>query len=160
MVEPDTGKTVKDFDYFVLVLLGLSVGVTIATQAGINSTLRGGLQSPIQAALISFAVGTVLLGAITLTQGHKWLGANTLAALPWWAWLGGVLGAFNVAMAIFLAPRLGALLLAGSVITGQIVASLLLDKFGWLGYPKIDIDSRRMIGAVLMLLGLLLVASR
>jgi transporter family-2 protein len=150
----------KDLDYFILVLLGLSVGITIASQAGINSTLRGGLQSPVQAALISFLIGAVLLGVISWSQGHKWSGANVLASLPWWAWLGGVLGAFNVAMSIFLAPRLGALLLAGSVITGQIVASLLLDKFGWLGYPKIDLDSKRLLGALLMLLGLYLVASR
>jgi transporter family-2 protein len=101
-----------------------------------------------------------LLTAIAVSQGAKWIDGNALAGLPWWAWLGGVLGAFNVAMSIFLAPRLGALLLAGSVITGQIVASLLLDKFGWLGYPKIPIDGQRAIGAMLMLCGLYLVASR
>jgi transporter family-2 protein len=150
----------KDLDYFILVLLGLSVGITIASQAGINSTLRTALDSPITAALISFAIGTVLLTAIAVSQGAKWIDGNALAGLPWWAWLGGVLGAFNVAMSIFLAPRLGALLLAGSVITGQIVASLLLDKFGWLGYPKIPIDGQRVLGAVLMLCGLYLVASR
>lgn len=150
----------KDLDYIILVLLGLSVGITIASQAGINSTLRTALDSPIQAALISFAIGTVLLAAIAVSQSGKWIDGNALLSLPWWAWLGGVLGAFNVAMSIFLAPRLGALLLAGSVITGQIMASLLLDKFGWLGYPKIDIDGQRAIGAVLMLLGLYLVASR
>jgi transporter family-2 protein len=146
-------------DYYIAVLLGLSIGVTIATQAGINSTLRGALSSPIQAALISFATGTVLLAVIAFSQGNKWTGEQSFSALPWWAWTGGILGAFNVAMSIVLAPRLGALLLAGSVITGQVIASLFLDKFGWLGYPKIDIDMKRLAGAVLMVLGLYLVAS-
>lgn len=150
----------KELDYFILVLLGLTVGITIATQAGINSTLRSALDSPIQAALISFFIGTLLLALIAVSQGAKWVDGQALASLPWWAWLGGVLGAFNVAASIFLAPRLGAFMLAGSIITGQIVASLLLDKFGWLGYPKMDIDSKRAIGAALMLLGLYLVSAR
>lgn len=150
----------KDLDYFIFVLLGLSVGIAIASQAGINAALRGGFQTPVQAALISFVIGAFLLGLIAWAQGDQWRVENALANLPWWAWLGGVLGAFNVAMSIFLAPRLGALLLAGSVITGQMLASLLLDKFGWLGYPKIDLDSKRLLGASFMLLGLYLVAAR
>lgn len=146
-------------NYFIIIVLGLSVGVTIATQAGINSTLRGALSSPIQAALISFATGTVVLAIITFSQGGKWEGEQSFALLPWWAWIGGALGAFNVAMSIVLAPRMGALMLAGTVISGQVIASLFLDKFGWLGYPKIPIDATRVIGAVLILSGLFLVAS-
>jgi transporter family-2 protein len=165
------GKTIlKDINYYIYVLLGLSVGVTIATQAGVNATLRGALQSPMQAALISFAVGTALLSLIVLSQAslssgtifqtNKWLSIEGLASLPWWAWIGGALGAFNVTLSVFLAPRLGALLLAVSVITGQIVASLFFDKYGLIGYPQLDIGAKRLIGATLMLLGLFLVASK
>jgi transporter family-2 protein len=93
-------------------------------------------------------------------QGDAWFKGNSLASIPWWAWLGGVLGAFNIAMSIFLAPKLGALVLAISIVVGQIVASLVLDQNGWLGYPKIDITLNRVIGALFVVVGLILVVKK
>jgi transporter family-2 protein len=132
----------------------------MASQAGINSQLRMALSNPVQAAFISFLIGTIILGVIALVQGDAWFKGNSLASIPWWAWLGGVLGAFNIAMSIFLAPKLGALVLAISIVVGQIVASLVLDQNGWLGYPKIDITLNRVIGALFVVVGLILVVKK
>jgi transporter family-2 protein len=63
-------------------------------------------------------------------------------------------------MSIFLAPKLGALVLAISIVVGQIVASLVLDQNGWLGYPKIDITLNRVIGALFVVVGLILVVKK
>jgi transporter family-2 protein len=132
----------------------------MASQAGINSQLRMALSNPVQAAFISFLIGTIILGVIALVQGDAWFKGNSLASIPWWAWLGGILGAFNIAMSIFLAPKLGALVLAISIVVGQIVASLVLDQNGWLGYPKIDITLNRVIGALFVVVGLMLVVKK
>jgi bacterial/archaeal transporter family-2 protein len=143
-------------------LLGCSllIGACGATQAGLNARLRLALYSPIQAAFISFVTGTLLLGALTLISGEPWSTRAALAALPWWAWLGGLLGAFNVAMSVYLAPRLGALSLAISIVCGQVLASMLLDHNGWLGYPRIELSGQRLLGAVLIIAGVCLVARR
>lgn len=143
-----------------LLICSLLIGACGASQAGVNSQLRLALHSPIQAAFISFLVGTLLLGAIALLLGAPWFARGALATLPWWAWLGGLLGAFNVAMSVYLAPKLGALTLAISIICGQVLASMVLDHNGWLGYPEIELSLPRLLGAAMMVAGVFLVARK
>jgi len=145
--------------YFLLPLSVL-IGFSLASQAGVNAQLRTALSNPVQAAFISFLIGTIILGVVALVQGDTWFKPNTLALIPWWAWLGGVFGAFNIALSVFLAPKLGAMVLAISIVVGQIVASLFLDQNGWLGYPKIDITMNRLIGAVFVVIRLVLVVKK
>lgn len=145
--------------YFLLPL-SLLIGLSVASQAGVNAQLRQALSNPVQAAFISFLIGTIVLGIIAFFQGDAWFTAGSLATIPWWAWLGGILGAFNIAMSVFLAPKLGAMILAVSVVCGQLLASMVLDHHGWLGYPKIDISAQRLLGSVLVIIGLLLVAKQ
>jgi bacterial/archaeal transporter family-2 protein len=150
----------KDQSYYMLILMGLMIGVSVATQSGVNATLRTALSSPVQSAFISFLVGMILLGTIAATQNEVWFGSVGLSKLPWWAWVGGALGAFNIVMTVYLAPRLGVLLLSVSIVTGQMLASLLLDYFGLVGFAKLDISATRLMGAVLMVAGLFLVANK
>jgi len=142
-----------------LLLCSVAVGGSLASQAGINAELRTALGSPIQAAFISFLLGSLALGVLALTLGRAWFRPGALAKTPWWAWLGGVLGAFIVTLALFLAPRLGALTLALAIISGQVLTSLVLDQKGWLGYPQIPISLPRAVGTLLMGLGVILVAT-
>jgi transporter family-2 protein len=145
---------------YLLLPLSILVGFSLASQAGINAQLRLALSSPIQAAFISFFIGTVILGLVVFIQGEPWFKPNALPSIPWWAWLGGLLGAFNIAMSIYLAPKLGALVLAISIVCGQVIASLALDQQGWFGYPKIEITVNRVIGALLLIAGLFLVVKK
>ncbi len=147
-------------EYYLLILFGLSVGVCITTQSGLNATLKTALSSPIQSAFISFLVGTITLGIIAFSHGNTWFNADGLSKLPWWAWVGGALGAFNITMSVYLVPKLGALLLGASIITGQIIASLAFDHFGLIGYPKIDVTAHRLIGACLIMSGLYYIAHK
>jgi bacterial/archaeal transporter family-2 protein len=150
----------SNLSVYLLLPFSILVGFSFASQAGINAQLRLGLSNPIQAAFISFLVGTIILGIIAFIQGGAWFKPNALTTIPWWAWLGGFLGAFNVAMSIFLAPKLGALVLAVSIVCGQVIASLALDQHGWLGYPKIEISVNRVLGAVFLIIGMILVAKK
>lgn len=145
--------------YFLLPL-SILIGFSFAAQSGVNAQLRVALSSPIQAAFISFLVGTILLGIIAFLQGDTWFKGNPFIVVPWWAWLGGFLGAFNVAMSLFLAPKLGAMVLAVAIVVGQLLSSLVLDQNGWLGFPKIEITTNRIIGALFVVIGLLLVVKK
>jgi len=145
---------------YLLLPFSILIGFSLASQAGVNSQLRLALSNPIQAAFISFLIGTIVLGIIALVQGDSWFKPNSLATIPWWAWLGGLFGAFNIAMSIFLAPKLGALVLAISIVCGQVIASLALDQNGWLGYPKIEITFNRVLGALFLIVGMFLVAKK
>lgn len=145
---------------YLLLPLSLLIGLSLASQSGVNAQLRVALSSPIQAAFISFLTGTIILGAIAFAQGLPWFKPGTLSSIPWWAWAGGIFGAFNIAMSVFLAPKLGAVVLTMSVVCGQIITSLVLDQNGGLGYPRIELSASRVAGAALIVAGVLLVAKR
>lgn len=132
-------------------------GMGLATQAAVNARLREAVGSPALSALISFLVGSTALALLTLSGV---LGRGKLSALgpvPPWAWLGGLFGATYVCAAVVTVPRIGtALVIAGGVF-GQLVAALALDSFGWLGVPRIPINPWRIVGAALLLAGVVLI---
>ena len=141
----------------LLYLLALGVGVGLVLQVGMNVTLRGALASPMVAALISFVVGSLALLLYILVTAAPWPARAQLGAVPMWAWFGGVLGAFYVASSIIVGPRLGAAALLALIVLGQLVASLVLDHFGWLGFAQHPINLARLIGAAFLFCGVLLI---
>lgn len=140
-----------------LYLLGLGVGVGLVVQVGMNSTLRTLLGSPIVAAFISFVVGSLALAVFAVVTRAPLPARAQLAAVPAWAWLGGVLGAFYVASSVIVGPRLGAATLLALVVLGQLGSSLVVDHFGWLGFAQHPLTLVRLAGAALLFAGVLLV---
>jgi len=141
------------------VFLGLLMGAMAAVQSGVNTRLRLSLSSPFQAALVSFAVGTATLALVVLALRPAW-SAPTLEDTPWWGWTGGALGAFCVSSAVVLAPRVGALALAATAVTGQLLTGVILDHFGLLSFARQPATLSRLLGVVLLIAGVLLVVRR
>ena len=137
-------------------LLAILTGAILPVQAGVNSQLRGLLGHPVLAATISFFVGTVALAAYAAVARVP-LTAGARGRTQWWHWSGGVIGAFYVVCAIVLVPRLGAATLVAAVVAGQMVASLFLDHYGLVGYPRHSMDLWRVAGALLVMLGVFLI---
>lgn len=139
----------------------LLLGVALSVQVGVNAELRGGLGHPLVAATVSFLVGTLGLLLVTAAFRPALPAAGQLARLPWWQWTGGLLGAVYIASAIVLAPKLGAAALLATIVAGQMAASLVLDHFGWLGFPVQPVSPLRVLAVLLILAGVLLLqASR
>jgi len=139
------------------IILALFAGFTIPTQAGINSQLNNWTHSPVLAATISFAVGTIGLTLYAFVMRIPLPAVATLSGQPWWIWSGGLLGAFFVASTIVLAPKLGATTMVALILAGQMIASLTLDHFGLLGYPVHPASVSRIIGVVMIVGGVALV---
>jgi transporter family-2 protein len=141
----------------IFLLLALLAGAALPVQFAVNSELRGAVGGPVTAAAISFLVGTLALAAavVIARQETPTLGGATQA--PWWAWTGGLLGAFLVAASIILTPRLGAATTVTLVIAGQILTSIVLDHFGLLNLPVHVVTFPRIGGAVIMMIGVVLV---
>jgi transporter family-2 protein len=108
------------------------------------------------AALIAFAVGTFGLFVVWLFSGNR-PGSASFTPLPWYAWLGGLYGAFFVATGAYAAPRIGVASLFTISIAGQIAMALLLDHVGALGLPREPINFGRIAGALLVIGGVALV---
>lgn len=138
--------------------LGIASGFGLTLQIGMNSKLRTVLQNANTAALISFLVGTtglVVLLAVTRTPVPA---RDTLASVPAWAWFGGLMGAFYVAISTVVASQLGTASLLGLALSGQLAMALVVDHFGWLGMPEHPITLTRLAGVALLGFGAWLVA--
>jgi bacterial/archaeal transporter family-2 protein len=137
-------------------LLAVAAGGALPFQAGINARLATFVGGPIRASAISFAVGTIVLVLVALVATRGVVSTGRLSSVPWWAWLGGAVGAGYVASAVAAAPRLGALNLFAAVIFGQLLCSVVLDHFGVL-YREHSLSAGRIAGVVLLGAGVVLV---
>ena len=140
--------------YLVFALLA---GAMLPFQFGINAQLATWLDSPVRASLVSFAVGTLALLAVTLAAFRGWPGSDRIAGAPWWVWVGGFLGAFYVLGSVVTASTLGAATLVAMILAGQSVASLLVDHFGWVGFEENPVTPGRLLGMALVVAGVALV---
>ncbi len=137
------------------IVLAVMIGMLLPLQALINAALGRQTHGPLFASLVSFLVGTAVLMLCWLATRApspqvEW------GRLPWWAWTGGLIGALYVAMATVLVPRMGAAALICLIVFGQVLGSLLLDHYGVL-HARQPIDAGRIVGAVLVVAGALLV---
>ena len=138
--------------------LGIASGFGLTLQIGMNSKLRTVLQNANTAALISFLVGTaglIVLLALTRTPVPA---RDTLASVPAWAWFGGLMGAFYVAISTVVASQLGTASLLGLALCGQLAMALVVDHFGWLGLPEHPITLTRLLGVALLGVGVWLIS--
>lgn len=143
--------------YWFFALFAVAGGIALAIQSGVNSTLRSYLPHPVYAVAISFAIGTVvaLVYAAAARAGTPDWAA--LRAAPWWVWTGGALGVVYVMGTVVVAPRLGAAALMGLLMGSLLVTSLVLDHFGLVGLPVKEVNTLRLVGAALLVVGAVLI---
>jgi bacterial/archaeal transporter family-2 protein len=141
------------------VLVGVGAGCLVGMQAPINSRLGRTVGTP-QAAAFSFLVGTAVLVflAAVLRGGLGSLGQ--VCKVPWWALVGGLLGAVYVTVALVAVRTLGASGLTAVVITGQLLVSVAIDRFGLFGVARQHIDAPRILGLLLLVAGVVLVVRK
>ncbi|MGP4076700.1 DMT family transporter [Halobacillus sp. K22] len=138
---------------WLLMLLVFIGGIGVAIQSSVN----GGLGQKIgvfEGAFTSFLVGTVVLFLVMLFFGKGNL--VNVFQVPKWQLLGGVLGAFFVSTMVLAVPRIGVGAAIFTLISAQLIASSLIDHFGWLGMKQIPLDGQRIAGMALMIIAILL----
>ncbi len=141
------------------VLVGITAGCLVGMQAPINSRL-GKTVGSFQAASFSFLVGTAVLVAIAAFVRGGLGSLGQVNQVPWWALVGGLLGAVYVTVALVAVRTLGASGLTAVVITGQLAVSVAIDRFGLLGVARAPIGLQRILGLVLLVAGVVLVVRK
>lgn len=140
-----------------LVLLIAVAGFGLAVQAATNARMGLALGAPVASALLNFVVGSILL-ALALASGVFGRARLTgFAEAPWWAYIGGALGAAFVTIAVLAVPRVGAGVTFAAVISGQLVGAMCIDTFGWLGVTQVPLSPWRLAGVVLLVAGVYLI---
>ena len=136
----------------------LIAGALQAWGPPMKHTLRVSLQNPWLASLVSFLPIVALLACFIMCLPHPLPTAEGLAEMPWWAPLGGVIGAFAVVAGLLFVGTVGAGAFAGLTITANILMSLAIDRFAMFGMQVHELNTGRMAGAELMVVGIALIS--
>lgn len=143
-------------EMWLYVLLALGVGVLVALQPVVNSRLAS-YTGPLVAATISFLLGAIVLSIVTLLSnpisGIQIKTLDKLRQIPPQYFTGGIIGAAVVLGMTKLVPELGVVGTLGLAITGQIIFSAMADHWGLFGIARVPLDASRLIGILLLLVG-------
>ena len=123
-----------------LSFLAFLVGAALSIQAPINAMVGARLGHPLGGATLSFVVGTIFLLAVTMIMARGQVTWGNIASLSPLLWIGGILGAIYITVAIWLTPTIGVGALIALAIAGQVTASLLLDHYGLFGLAVREIN--------------------
>jgi len=142
-------------------LLAALSGAMIALQARANGELSHRLDNGLQAALVSFSSGLLIILLITpfsphIKEGIRNLrGAISRKEIARWKLLAGALGGSFVAIQTQIVPLIGVAIYSVASIAGQTAMSLVVDRIGLTGGGKKLISPRRVLAAVLTVLAVL-----
>src|SRR5205085_12508532 len=113
---------------------------------------------PLPALGSNYTVGLLaVIAAVALRTG----GASILSKAvdtPWWSWLGGLSGAFYGLSVVFFATELGAAALASLAVSGQLICSVVLDHYAWLGFDVHPVSIWRIVGCIFLVAGFTVIA--
>ena len=126
--------------------------------AAMNAQLFQSLGNKWLANAVSFALILAFFVCVFAMFPHPLPALDSLAKMPWWAPLGGLVGAVQVYAGLTLVHKVGAGTFVGLTVTAALIMSLVLDHYGWLRVPVHALNAWRMLGASLMVGGIVLIA--
>ena len=140
----------------VWIVVAFLAGAFLPLQGGLNAVLGKEARNPMYASLFSFIIGTILIALYVFTTGQtvSWEGVKSA---PWYAWLGGLFGAYCLTAIILAFPNLGPGLTFGLLVAGQMIISVVLEHFGILVAEPHPISLLRVLGILLIVGGVTMV---
>jgi|SRR6185437_4430503 len=145
----------NSFWMYPFIILG---GALQTCGAAMNAQLFQSLENKWLASAVSFGLITAFFLCVFAMFPNPLPSSAGLARMPWWAPLGGLVGALQVYAGLTLVQQIGAGPFIGFTVTAALVMSLLLDHYGWFHLPVHEINLWRVLGAVLMISGISLIA--
>ena len=135
-------------------------GVLQAIGGPMNNALRVSLVNPWLATLVSFGLIVPIFLVIAAVFVRPLPTVAGIAAMPWWAPLGGIVGALAVVCGLLFIGTIGAGTYAALTVSANLITSLVIDHYGWLGVPAHPLTPARAIGAVMLVTGVILITSK
>lgn len=141
-----------------LFLLSFSVGILVVIQGGINARLGVMLNNTLlatSAALVMSASFTLLAVFMTIRELPS---LDQIQTIPTYMWFtGGALSFLAVTLFYYIIPRIGISTAVIFGLSGQIIFAAIASHFGWFGMPMEPITIKKVMGVIVMVLGVLLI---
>lgn len=142
---------------YAFVLLTVLVGFCFPIMASSNGTLGRELGNPFVATLAVFQLGSALLLLILIFTRSGFPSLTQLVGINWKVWLGGCIVILNLITFTIVPGRIGITNMIVLFIAGQLIASVMVEHFGWLQFKVHAMNWQRIIGVIFLMLGVILV---
>jgi bacterial/archaeal transporter family-2 protein len=126
--------------------------------AAMNGQLNKSIVNPWLASAVSAAPILFFFIVAFLIMPHPLPTSKDLASMPWWAVIGGLVGAVQVYAGLTLVTKVGAGPFVGLTVTAALIMSLVIDHFGWFRMAYHPLNIWRILGGLLLVGGVTLIA--
>ena len=141
-----------------LSFLALAAGAAIAMQATMNAQLGVLLKSSMVGTTIAFLFSLIFTVSAMLLFTKNYPNLGEVKSVPFYLWFtGGALSAFAVGMFYYLIPKMGVGSMMSYALSGQILIAIIASHLGWFDLPVKPINMVKMTGAILLIVGVLLI---
>jgi len=137
--------------YIFALVISVIAGICVALEPTVNSALGRYIPARL-AALQSSIVGLAIILILNLVSGGFKEYRNILKAPPY-LWIGGILGIIIVYSGIKAAPIIGVGTMVTIMVAVQLITSIIVDTFGLFGNVKVPLETGRIIGVLLLIIG-------
>lgn len=145
-------------------LVSVALGVGSVAQLGVNTAMSRHLGHYLPASVVSYSGGAMVIAVMSTywrrlyasdhppaNQYRQGRARQDYRGMQWWELTGGAIGCLTLVASVAVAPHLSFTVMATVGSVGQLLASLTVDHFGFLGVPRRRITVRKLLGAVLVL---------
>ena len=141
-----------------LSFLALAAGAAIAMQATMNAQLGVLLKSSMMGTSIAFLFSLIFTVSAMLLFAKNYPNLDEVKSVPFYLWFtGGALSAFAVGMFYYLIPKMGIGSMMSYALSGQLLIAIIASHLGWFDLPVKPINIVKIIGAILLIVGVLLI---
>lgn len=144
----------------IYLALAIITGALIPIQAATNAVFSKSIGNPLITGLMVFIVGLIGMIVFIIISRTSFPTPQQLISAPTYSYLGGIIVATYVVMITILTPRIGVGSAIALIVTGQIICAILIDHFGLFNVQVRTIDTGRIMGIVLMIIGIYFVMKK
>ena len=142
--------------HLLILAAALFAGSLIPLQGAVNTQLGRNLPHALHATFVSFLGGLIGVAFLLLALRPPLPTQSTLQEIPWHLYTGGLFGVVFVTTVLVLVPRIGVATMLATALTGQLIVSVIVDHYGWLGVPVTPVNPGRIMGLSCLLVGVFL----
>jgi len=133
-------------------------GMSLAIQGGFNAQLGVMLKNPFLASFVAYSMSTVFALSYLIIENKPLPTKELTTVVPTYLWIvGGLFSMIGISLYYYIIPKIGIAKMFTFGLSGQMVFVLTAGYFGWFNLPTDALSIQKLIGVVLLLLGVTLI---